>query len=41
MWRMTVSPEKAPAKPQVVELTYRSGDIVAVDGEKRCPLPRC
>src|SRR6185312_16072938 len=33
MWRMTVSPEKAPAKSQVVELTYRSGDIVAVDGE--------
>src|SRR6185437_16748897 len=30
---MTVSPEKAPAKSQVVELTYRSGDIVAVDGE--------
>jgi len=33
MWRMTVSPEKAPAKSQVVELTYRSGDIAAVDGE--------
>jgi argininosuccinate synthase len=33
MWRMTVAPEKAPAKSQVVELTYRSGDIVAVDGE--------
>jgi len=33
MWRMTVSPEKAPAKSQVVELTYSSGDIVAVDGE--------
>jgi argininosuccinate synthase len=33
MWRMTVSPEKAPVKSQVVELKYRSGDIVAVDGE--------
>jgi argininosuccinate synthase len=33
MWRMTVSPEKAPAKPQVVELAYRHGDIVAVDGK--------
>ena len=32
MWRMTVSPEKAPARPQIVELTYRGGDIVAVDG---------
>src|SRR4249920_1229160 len=28
MWRITVSPEKAPAKPQVVELSYRKGDIV-------------
>ncbi|MEO9136201.1 MAG: argininosuccinate synthase [Casimicrobiaceae bacterium] len=34
MWRMTVSPEKAPAQPQVVELTYRHGDIVAVGGEE-------
>jgi len=34
MWRMTVSPEKAPAKAQVVELTYRAGDVVAVDGRK-------
>ena len=33
MWRMTVSPEKAPAKSQVIELTYRNGDIVAVDDE--------
>src|SRR5205807_8152930 len=34
MWRITVSPEKAPAKPQVLELTYANGDIVAIDGEK-------
>jgi argininosuccinate synthase len=34
MWRMTVSPEKAPAKPQVIELTYGAGDVVAIDGEK-------
>jgi argininosuccinate synthase len=34
MWRMTVSPEKAPAKAQVVELTYRAGDVGAVDGKK-------
>ncbi len=33
MWRLTVSPEKAPGKPQVVELTYAHGDIVAVDGQ--------
>jgi argininosuccinate synthase len=34
MWRMTVSPEKAPAKAQVVELAFRYGDIVAVDGDE-------
>src|SRR6187431_2526385 len=32
MWRITVSPEKAPNKPEVVELTYRRGDIVAING---------
>jgi argininosuccinate synthase len=37
MWRLTVSPEKAPGKPQVVELTYAKGDIVAIDGEKMSP----
>ena len=34
MWRMTVSPEKAPNRPEYVELTYRRGDIVAVNGRK-------
>jgi argininosuccinate synthase len=37
MWRMTVSPEKAPAKAQVVELAYRGGDVVAIDGKKLSP----
>ena len=37
MWRITVSPEKAPRRPQNVELTYRSGDIVAVNGRKLSP----
>jgi argininosuccinate synthase len=37
MWRLTVSPEKAPGKPQVVELGYARGDIVSVDGEKMSP----
>ena len=37
MWRLTVSPEKAPSKPQVVELTYRRGDIVAIDGQPLSP----
>jgi len=37
MWRITVSPEKAPRTPQHVELTYRRGDIVAVNGRKLSP----
>ena len=37
MWRITVSPEKAPYKPQVVELTFAQGDIVAIDGKKMSP----
>jgi len=31
MWRWTVSPESAPDKPTYIELTYRRGDIVAID----------
>ncbi len=37
MWRLTVSPEKAPAKPQILELTYEKGDIVAIDGKRLTP----
>jgi hypothetical protein len=37
MWRWTVSPEKAPDAPQYIELTYRKGDIVAIDGERMSP----
>jgi len=37
MWRITVSPEKAPNKPEYLELTYRKGDIVAVNGRKMTP----
>ena len=37
MWRITVSPEKAPAKPEYVELTYAKGDIVAIDGKRLTP----
>ncbi len=37
MWRLTVSPEKAPGKPQIVELTYAKGDIVAIDGQRLSP----
>ncbi len=37
MWRLTVSPEKAPNKPEVIELTYQKGDIVAINGKKLSP----
>ena len=37
MWRITVSAEKAPNRPEHVELTYRRGDIVAVNGSRMTP----
>jgi argininosuccinate synthase len=37
MWRWTVSPEKAPNRAEYLELEYRSGDIVAVNGRKMTP----
>jgi argininosuccinate synthase len=37
MWRITVSPEKAPNKPEYVDLEYRKGDIVAVNGRRMSP----
>jgi argininosuccinate synthase len=37
MWRLTVSPEKAPSKPEYVELTYVKGDITAVNGKVMSP----
>jgi len=37
MWRITVSPEKAPDRPEHVELEYRTGDIVAVNGKTMSP----
>jgi argininosuccinate synthase len=37
MWRMTTSPQKAPDRAQTVELEYRCGDIVAVNGKKLSP----
>jgi argininosuccinate synthase len=33
MWRITVSPEKAPDAPEYVELEYQRGDIKAIDGK--------
>ena len=37
MWRWTVAPEKAADRPTYVELTYRRGDIVAIDGDAMTP----
>ncbi len=37
MWRWSVAPEAAPDKPAYIELSYRGGDIVAIDGEALSP----
>ncbi|HSG02131.1 MAG TPA: argininosuccinate synthase [Marinobacterium sp.] len=37
MWRWSVSPEEAPDQPTYLELTYRKGDIVAINGEEMSP----
>ena len=37
MWRWSVSPEEAPDQPVYLELTYRAGDVVAIDGVPMTP----
>lgn len=37
MFQMTASPEKAPSKPQTIEIEYEGGDPVGVDGKKYSP----
>ena len=37
IFQMTVAPEKAPDKPQEVEVEYQAGNPVAVDGNKMTP----
>jgi argininosuccinate synthase len=37
MWRWSVSPEAAPDKPEYLEITYKQGDIVALNGEAMSP----
>ncbi len=37
MFTMTVSPEKAPAKAKYIEIDYRKGDPVSIDGKKLSP----
>jgi argininosuccinate synthase len=38
MYVLTVSPEKAPDKPQYVEIEFENGNPVAVDGNKMDPV---
>lgn len=37
MYMLTKPPEKAPNKPQYVEIEFKNGNAVAVDGEKMTP----
>src|SRR5438046_7704399 len=37
IFQMSVSPEKAPAKPAYVEIGYEQGNPVAIDGKRRTP----
>jgi argininosuccinate synthase len=34
MWRWTVSPEKAPDKAEYLDLEFKKGDLVAINGKK-------
>ncbi|HMW29189.1 argininosuccinate synthase [Plasticicumulans sp.] len=37
MWRWTVAPEAAPDKATYLELTFRAGDVTAIDGVEMSP----
>ena len=37
MWLWSVSPEDAPDKPTYINLTFKGGDIVAIDGVDKSP----
>jgi len=37
MWRWSVAPEQAPDQATYIELSYRNGDITAIDGEQQTP----
>ena len=39
MFKLTVSPEKAPDVPTYVEIDFENGDPVALDGKRLAPLP--
>ncbi len=37
MWRWSVAPEKAPNRATTIELTYKKGDVVAINGKAMSP----
>lgn len=37
MWRWTISPEDAPDKATIMTITYKNGDITAIDGTSMSP----
>jgi len=37
MWRWTVAPEKAPAKGEYIDIEFKKGDPVAINGERMKP----
>ncbi len=37
MFRLSVSPEKAPDKPEYIEIEFKAGDAVAINGENLSP----
>jgi argininosuccinate synthase len=37
MWRWTVAPERAPARPTYIELSFRRGDPIAINGREMSP----
>jgi argininosuccinate synthase len=37
MWRWTVNPEKAPNEPEIIEIEYRNGDPVKLNGKVLTP----
>jgi len=37
MWRWTVAPEKAPDKPEYIEIEFKNGDPIAINGSAMTP----
>ncbi len=37
MWRWTVAPEQAPEQPEYIELTFKQGDPIALNGQALSP----